>query len=71
MWENIIAIHNVLRKKTTKLNCQLVQYWKNKINKENLKKKQEKKRRQSWGKNKKKSKEKNMWGKLQCFPYVF
>jgi hypothetical protein len=35
MWGNIVAIHNVLKKKTTKLNFQPAQYEKNKINKDN------------------------------------
>ena len=32
MWGNTVAIHNVLKKKTTKLNYQSAQYEKNKIN---------------------------------------
>ena len=53
MWENTVAIHNVLKKKTTKLNSQPAQYEKNKINKDN-----------SGKKNKKiiKKKKKTMWG---------
>jgi hypothetical protein len=39
MWGNTIAIHNVLKKKTTKLNFQLAQYEKNKIDKDNSGKK--------------------------------
>jgi hypothetical protein len=35
MWENTIAIHNVLNKKTTKLNSPPAQYEKNKIYKNN------------------------------------
>jgi major membrane immunogen (membrane-anchored lipoprotein) len=35
MWGNIVAIHNVLKKKTTKLNSQPAQYEKNKIDKDN------------------------------------
>jgi len=42
MWGNIVAIHSVLKKKTTKLNSQLAQYEKNKIEKENSKKKTKK-----------------------------
>jgi len=38
MWGNIVAIHGVLKKKTTKLNSQLAQYEKNKIEKDNSKK---------------------------------
>jgi hypothetical protein len=37
---NIVAIHGVLKKKTTKLNSQLAQYEKNQIEKDNSKKKQ-------------------------------
>jgi len=36
---NTVAIHNVLKKKTTKLNSQPAQYEKNKINKNNSEKK--------------------------------
>jgi hypothetical protein len=42
MWGNIVAIHSVLKKKTTKLNSQLAQYEKNKIKKDNSKKKNKK-----------------------------
>jgi hypothetical protein len=38
MWGNTIAIHSVLKKKTTKLNSQLDQY-KKKIDKDNFEKK--------------------------------
>jgi len=38
MWRNTVTIHNVLKKKTTKLNSQLAQYEK-KINKNNSEKK--------------------------------
>ena len=38
MWGNTVAIHSVLKKKTTKLNSQPAQYEKNKINKDNSKK---------------------------------
>jgi hypothetical protein len=51
------------KKKTTKLNCQLVQYWKNKINKENLKKKQRKKKKTILGKKQKKIERKKHVGK--------
>jgi hypothetical protein len=72
MWENIIAIHNVLRKKTTKLNCQLVQYWKNKINKENLKKKTKKKKEDNLGeKTKKNRKKKTCEESYSTFPTRF
>ena len=40
MWGHTVAIHSVLKKKTTKLNSQLAQYEKNKIEKDNSKKKQ-------------------------------
>jgi len=39
MYGNIVAIHSVLKKKTTKINSQLVQYEK-KIDKDNSGKKQ-------------------------------
>jgi hypothetical protein len=39
MWRNTVAIHSVLKKKTTKLNSQPVQYEKNKIDKDNSGKK--------------------------------
>ena len=39
MWGNTIAIHSVLKKKITKLNSQPAQYEKNKINKDNSRKK--------------------------------
>ena len=38
MWGNTVAIHSVLKKKTTKLNSQLAQY-KQKIDKDNSEKK--------------------------------
>jgi hypothetical protein len=44
MWGNTIAIHSVLKKKTTKLNSQPAQYEKNKIDKDNSGKKNHKKR---------------------------
>ena len=77
MQRNIVAIHNVLKKKTTQLNFQPVQYLKKlaKIilnkNKKKLKKKEKKRRSQFWKKKtcKKKGEQKhktNMWGKLQC-----
>ena len=43
MWENIVAIYSVLKKKTTKLNSQPAQYEKNKFNKDNFGKKNKKK----------------------------
>jgi len=69
MWRNTVAIHNILKKKTTKLNFQPAPYEKNKINK----KKFEKKTQKNWKKKKKtilektneKKWEKNMWGKLK------
>ena len=39
MRENTVAIHNVLKKKTMKLNSQPTQYEKNKIDKDNSGKK--------------------------------
>jgi hypothetical protein len=39
MWGNIVAIHNVFLKKTTKQNSQLAQYEKNKIDKDHFGKK--------------------------------
>ena len=39
---NTVAIHSVLKKKTTKLNSQPAQYKKNKIDKDNSGKKQKK-----------------------------
>jgi hypothetical protein len=44
MWGNTIAIHNVLKKKTTKLNSQPAQYENNKIDKDNSGKKNIKKK---------------------------
>jgi hypothetical protein len=43
MWGNTVAIHNVLKKKTMKLNFQPAQYEKNKIDKDNFGKKNHKK----------------------------
>ena len=42
MWGNTVAINNVLKKKTTKLNSQLGQYEKKKLTKTILKKKKQK-----------------------------
>jgi len=39
MWGNTVAIHIILKKKTTKLNSQPTQYEKNKIGKDNSGKK--------------------------------
>jgi hypothetical protein len=39
MWGNTIAIHSVLKKKPMKLNSQPAQYEKNKIDKDNSRKK--------------------------------
>jgi hypothetical protein len=44
MCGNTVAIHSVLKTKTTKLNSQPAQYEKNKINKDNSEKKNHKKR---------------------------
>jgi len=49
MWGNTVAIHNVLKKKTTKLNSQPAQYEKNKINKDNSGKKIIKKEKKACG----------------------
>ena len=43
IWRNTVAIHNILKKKTTKQNSQPVQYEKNKINKDHFGKKRRKK----------------------------
>jgi hypothetical protein len=45
MWGNTVAIHSVLKKKTTKLNSQPAQYEKNKINKDNSKKNHKKRKK--------------------------
>jgi hypothetical protein len=50
MWGNIVAILSVLKKKTTKLNSQPAQYKKNKINKDNSRKKIKKKEKNQVGK---------------------
>jgi hypothetical protein len=50
MWGNTVAIHSVLKKKTTKLNSQPPQYEKNKIDKDNSRKKNHKERKKiMWG----------------------
>jgi len=43
MWGNIVTIHSVLKKKTTKQNSQPAQYEKNKIDKDHFGKKRRKK----------------------------
>jgi len=43
MWGNIVTIHNVLKKKSTKQNPQPAQYKKNKIDKDHFEKKNHKK----------------------------
>jgi len=43
MWGNIVTIHSVLKKKSTKQNSQSAQYKKNKIDKDHLGKKKRKK----------------------------
>jgi len=43
MWGNTVAIHSVLKKKTTKLNFQPAQNEKNKIDKDNFEKENKKK----------------------------
>jgi hypothetical protein len=56
MWGNIVAIQNVLKKKTTNLNSLPAQYEKNKIDKNNSRKKSKN--------NHKKIKKKTMWGNI-------
>jgi len=41
MWGNIVTIHSVLKKKSTKQNSQLAQYKKNKIHKDHFGKKKQ------------------------------
>jgi len=48
MWGNTVAIHSVLKKKTTKINSP-AQYEKNKIDKDNSEKKTKKNKKQSCG----------------------
>ena len=55
MYENIIAIHNVLKKKTTQLNFQPAQYFK-KINKDNFEKKKKKEEEVNFGLKKRRKK---------------
>jgi uncharacterized protein YaiI (UPF0178 family) len=50
MWRNTVAIHSLLKKKTTKLNSQPAQYEKNKIQKDNSRKKIIKKEKKPCGK---------------------
>jgi hypothetical protein len=49
MWGNTVAIHNVLKKKATKLNSQPAQYEKNKNDKNNYEKKQKNHKKKSCG----------------------
>ena len=50
IWKKTIAIHNVFNEKTTKLNSQLAQYEKYKIDKDNFRKKPKKKEKKTmWG----------------------
>jgi len=63
MRENTVAIHNVLKKKTMKLNSQPTQYEKNKIDKDNSGKKIKT--------NHKKKKKKNHVGKHCSNPQCF
>ena len=72
MYENIISIYNVLKKKTTQLNFQPAQYLKKLakiiLKQKNLKKKETKKKRrrnQFWVK--KKSKKKHVKKKKPCY----
>jgi hypothetical protein len=50
MWGNTVTIHNVLKKITTKLNSQPAQYEKNKIDKDNSRKKKNIIKKIMWGK---------------------
>jgi hypothetical protein len=49
MWGNTVSIHSVLKKKTTKLNFQLAQHEKNKMDKDNSGKKIIKKEKKPYG----------------------
>ena len=49
MWGNTVAIHNILKKKTTKLNSQPAQLKKIKSTKTILEKKIKKKKKNMWG----------------------
>jgi hypothetical protein len=74
MYENIISIYNILKKKTTYLNFQPAQYLKKLakiiLNQKNLKKKEKKRRRnQFWVK--KKRKKKHVKKKKPCYPTRF
>ena len=44
IWRKIVVIHNILKKKTTKLNSQLTYFFKNKIDKNNSEKNHNKKK---------------------------
>ena len=63
MWGNTVAIHSVLKRKTTKLNSQPAQYEKNKIDKDNSGKKKQKKSL----KNEKKNHVEKHCSNPQCF----
>jgi len=60
MWGNTVAIHSVLKKKTTKLNSQPAKHLKNKIDKNNSEKKNNTKKwkeeEDNFGKKKQKNK---------------
>ena len=58
MWGHIVAIHSVLKKITTKLNSQPAQYEKNKIDKDNSRKKIKYHKKIMWEKH---------CSNLQCF----
>jgi len=58
MWGNTVTIHNVLKKITTKLNSQPAKYEKNKIDKNNSRKKTKYHKKIMWRKH---------CSNLQCF----
>ena len=64
MWGNTVAIHSVLKKKTTKVNFNQLNIKKIKSTKTILEKKT-KKEEDNFGKKEKKNRKKNMWGKLK------
>ena len=73
MYENIISIHNVLKKKTTQLNFQLAQYLKKLakiiLKQKNLKKKEKKKKKKSiLGKKKNVKKKQKQKNKIKTLP---
>ena len=66
MWGNTLAINDVSKEKTTKLNFQPAQYEKNKFDKDNFEKKIDKK---TYGKTL--QQEKIMWGNIVAIHNVF